>query len=321
MVNNLVNQKNIIPLLSICIPTYNRYKLLRYNLNEVLIQSKSFSHNIEILVGNNGSLDNTDQILKSFKNINVHNIDLNEGINPMIYLLTKRAKGKYIWILGDDDIPNEGLIEIIINNIIKSKKEKISFFLEGSIYTSEEELTQKICSENIINIKKVNDTTRNIIEKSGFISSNIILREKYLYYFQRSLSFESGNAYATKYGTLACHVKSNEIYILKNALKIGRITNKESHFISNPNSIIKTFLLDEFNICIQLYSDKIITFKQLIININNILSLTRLIPIIKSILYKLFIFLVVLTNYLIIFFINCFRILFILIGKLFMKKN
>ena len=297
-------------LLSICIPTYNRSEFLQENLNQILNQGKGFFSEIEVLIGNNGSSDNTAEVLKNFPNIKVFDIDFNNGINPILLLLSKHAKGKYIWLLGDDDIPNDGLIELILKILKENKNFNISIFLEGSIYTSIDELIVKKKKNSIFKKETLNKIESEVIKKSGFISSNIINRKIYLSKFQKSLSINYKNAYATKYACLSCHRKSQKILKIRNALNVGRIKGMESHFVSNPDKVIKTFLFDEFSICNQLYSDGVLNYWQLIININNILSVIRLTYIIKALTRKIIILTVIISHFVLIFILGFIKTLF-----------
>ena len=53
-------------LLSICIPTYNREKCLQQCLDSIVNQ-KAFNANIEIVISDNASSDNTDELVKKYQ--------------------------------------------------------------------------------------------------------------------------------------------------------------------------------------------------------------------------------------------------------------
>ena len=53
----------MIPLLSICIPTYNRYEYLISNLEILMPQVAKFADKIEVLINDNASTDSTTEIL------------------------------------------------------------------------------------------------------------------------------------------------------------------------------------------------------------------------------------------------------------------
>ena len=57
-------------LLSICIPTYNRSEKLDNCLNSILISIQNVKErNFEICISDNCSSDNTEKIVKKYKNI------------------------------------------------------------------------------------------------------------------------------------------------------------------------------------------------------------------------------------------------------------
>lgn len=63
----LLYMKNNTPLLSICIPTYNRSRYLQVSLAALIEQSESFHSDIEIVVSDNASTDNTEESMNTFR--------------------------------------------------------------------------------------------------------------------------------------------------------------------------------------------------------------------------------------------------------------
>lgn len=51
-----------LPLLSICIPTYNRSTYLRESIESIIHQSEFISGDVEIVISDNASTDNTENI-------------------------------------------------------------------------------------------------------------------------------------------------------------------------------------------------------------------------------------------------------------------
>ena len=107
---------------SIIIPIYNREKLLPLCLNSVISQSLK---NIEIICIDDGSTDNSLEILKQFKKkdnriIIIHQknqgsaIARNKGISI--------SKGKFLAFMDSDDFyPNNSILELMLNNAIQNK--------------------------------------------------------------------------------------------------------------------------------------------------------------------------------------------------------
>ena len=88
------------PRVSIIIPTYNRGKYITYALESVLSQT---FHDHEIIVIDDGSTDNTQEILKKFEGKIISICQKNQGISNTRNRGIKEAKGKYIAFLDSDD--------------------------------------------------------------------------------------------------------------------------------------------------------------------------------------------------------------------------
>lgn len=92
------------PLVSIILPTYNRARFLEKAIKSVWTQTYS---NMELIVVNDGSTDNTSEILdrlsKGNSKITIINNIKNLGIVAALNNGIKVAKGKYIARLDDDD--------------------------------------------------------------------------------------------------------------------------------------------------------------------------------------------------------------------------
>jgi len=112
-------------LLSVTIPTYNRASFLDANLAQLkqeLLKVKS--NNIEIIVSDNCSTDNTEAIVSKYIKEGlpiryVKNLEnLGWGLN--FFQCFNLAKGKYLIILSDDDLIYDNGLEIILNSIQKA---------------------------------------------------------------------------------------------------------------------------------------------------------------------------------------------------------
>lgn len=101
-------------LLSILIPTYNRSDYLMKNLNTLIKQIEpQMIDSIEILVSDNGSVDDT---LKQLNAIEKNNLNFrfwsnekNLGPDANFLKLIREAKGKFLWLFGDDEFMLEML--------------------------------------------------------------------------------------------------------------------------------------------------------------------------------------------------------------------
>jgi len=97
-----------LPLLSICIPTYNRANLLDSALHALIPQVNASSGAVELIVSDNCSTDNTQQVVERARAsgpIQYHRNSQNEGVTRNILRLTNElANGEFAWVLGDDDL-------------------------------------------------------------------------------------------------------------------------------------------------------------------------------------------------------------------------
>jgi glycosyltransferase involved in cell wall biosynthesis len=159
--------KKLDALLTIAIPTYNRAHVLSECLSHLLEVAYIHRDDIEIVISDNASSDNSDDVVKKigakisnysnfiyFKNSN------NVGVSKNIISLFKKTNGKYFLLLGDDDYIS---------------KENISYILK---VLSDEH------SPSAIIQSRWNGSPRT--SKAGFVSCE----------FASELFYEYGNTYA-----------------------------------------------------------------------------------------------------------------------------
>ncbi|MDI6720940.1 MAG: glycosyltransferase family A protein, partial [Candidatus Aenigmarchaeota archaeon] len=81
------------PLVSICIPNYNSERFIKQTIKSALSQSYP---NIEVIVCDNASTDNSCNIIKSFgKKIRRYRNKINIGQNDNLNKCISLSKGKY----------------------------------------------------------------------------------------------------------------------------------------------------------------------------------------------------------------------------------
>lgn len=132
------------PLLSIAIPTYNRAPFLDRCLESLLHQLSSCSYAIEVLVSDNCSNDNTTDIVKKYQSrgctITYVRNEENLGMDGNFASCIKQSKGKYIWLLGDDDYLKENALQRICEIICKKDYGLVHIDGSGSRYSYREKL-------------------------------------------------------------------------------------------------------------------------------------------------------------------------------------
>jgi len=105
-------------LLTIAIPTYNRAKYLDQCLDHICRQLGEYKSIIELIVSNNNSEDETETVVSKYRsngiNINYVKNFKNIGADRNFAQCFALATGKYVLILGDDDILLDGAIDRIL---------------------------------------------------------------------------------------------------------------------------------------------------------------------------------------------------------------
>ena len=108
--------------ISICIPTFNRPKLLKKCLDSILLHAPIDKKNIEICISNNNSDENYSfiddylcrQDINTSYSLQSETISLDENMWKVISM----SSGEYVFLLGDDDYLTSGI-------------EKLLTFIEG----------------------------------------------------------------------------------------------------------------------------------------------------------------------------------------------
>lgn len=108
------------PLLTIGIPTFNGARRIGHTLESVLKQlPKELESQVDILVSDNASTDDTSAIIQAFQarhsvRITYSKNNENLGYDRNVDMLFKKASGKYVWMLGDDDVLREGALQRVL---------------------------------------------------------------------------------------------------------------------------------------------------------------------------------------------------------------
>lgn len=117
------------PLLTIAVPTYNRSEYLRRSLESIITQileADTFAESIELIVSDNCSTDDTAEVVKNLSSrysfIKYNKNDENGGPDKNFLKCILLAKGKFTYLIGDDDI----LLPNSLNRIVDAVKENQS---------------------------------------------------------------------------------------------------------------------------------------------------------------------------------------------------
>lgn len=125
--NNIISP----PLLTIAIPTFNRVDCLRLLIDSLMQQlegTEALGVKVQILISNNASTDGTGSYLDGLSNIpgiKVWNQELNIGGDANIAASCELSQGKYVWIIGDDDLAMPGTVLAVLDLLETQKPDLV----------------------------------------------------------------------------------------------------------------------------------------------------------------------------------------------------
>lgn len=163
--------------LSIVIPIYNSAKYLERCIESVIAFK---SNNIEIILINDGSTDNSERIIEKFQRMDLRIKSIfkeNSGCSSSRNLGIEEAKGKYIWFIDSDDSIKRNSIERILQEIDLNPEIIIFGIKKLDIKNNREyELIPKYESKNDFIKKEINlfNSPCNKIYKKKIIKDNNI---------------------------------------------------------------------------------------------------------------------------------------------------
>ncbi|HME54290.1 MAG TPA: glycosyltransferase family A protein [Candidatus Lokiarchaeia archaeon] len=236
-------------LISVIIPTFNRANLIPLTIKSVLNQTYS---NLEILVIDDGSTDDTERIVKSIKDERIRYYKIvhkgfpaparNRGITE--------AHGEYIAMLDSDDLWVPRKLELQIKPL-QSNPNLVLISTNFQRYPGGTKPELKLRKNTTITFKKlisfniiVNSSVlfrKNIVDKIGFLDEGSELK-----------SVEDFD-----YWLRILHEQDKSILIMKDILTIYRIHEKNISDISQPLAPLKElkYLLHIYNKYINEHQD------------------------------------------------------------------
>ncbi len=176
------------PTLSVCIPTYNRGKLLKETLESIVAQAND---SVEIVISDNASSDCTLEVVESFRgrieNLVYYRHPTNVGADLNYLKVAELASGEYIWLFGSDDTLLPGAIEKVFSELANS----FDLYLGGLTLCNRE--MHPISRHHIINVKgqcefdlSADEDRHDYFRRAmtttaifSFLGSIIVLREKW----------------------------------------------------------------------------------------------------------------------------------------------
>jgi glycosyltransferase involved in cell wall biosynthesis len=169
------------PKLSICIPTYNRSKLLAELLDSILIQDCDA---LEVVISDDASPDNTAEVAtsfaKRFKHFRFVRQPQNLGIDRNFLAAAAMGTGEYVWLMGDDDYVEPGGVQRVLNAL--AEWPAVSGLTLG-VVDYDATLTRPTGLRNTPPthlIADVHGLFEEIPELLGFVSALVVHRQRWL---------------------------------------------------------------------------------------------------------------------------------------------
>lgn len=238
------------PIISILIPTYNRAHILQECLERLLKISITHKANIEIIISDNASTDDTKQVVSKYKNKFVnhsrfiyHRNSYNQGAAKNLISLYKLAAGDYIMFIGDDDFISEKNFPSVLSILLDGRR-------PSAIIQSRWLETQRVSKTGFVSY----EYATKLFYEYGNAYGGIVDRRAALKILDNNKIFEEIQKIVwpqTVIGFLAIYqLKDRPIYITD--FEIGgnifpqNITNKAYWVRSLHDLLGASFLIDEF---------------------------------------------------------------------------
>ncbi len=227
------------PLLSVCIPTYNRAEYLNQTLKSI-VESDCFDEKTEIVVSDNCSNDNTEDICSIYvkKHPNIKYIKYQQPINLNINLIEALSlgTGHYIKLNNDTVAFASGTLQFFLNKIKDHLNDKSQLLFVSSIHNENflnrdkfyNKNNKSYISENLDDFIDILSTSitwisnfgcwkeqfENISDKTRFIDTFFLQVD-----WSLKMRIEKGIA----------NIYMNDFYILMNIKKTGSVNFIDIH--------------------------------------------------------------------------------------------
>lgn len=214
-------------LLTVAIPTYNRSNYLEKLLArfDVLVkESGILKDDIEILVSDNFSTDNTRSICDEFKVrfegvFSYHKNQQNWGASINFEKAIKRAKGKYVWLFGDDDIPNSNCLTKLVE-VLDANADIVYLSYNEYEMVYNEQIVFKNYSDYIKSAAKINP---HLVLATTFITTCIF--KKNLFDFEIAKKYRD-----TLYGHSYAIIQNKNSSVIVDPRKFFKLNIKKAPF-------------------------------------------------------------------------------------------
>ncbi|RFC55741.1 glycosyltransferase family 2 protein [Brumimicrobium aurantiacum] len=225
-------------LISVVIPCYNGKDFIVETINSVLKQKYT---NFEILIVNDGSTDNSVEVIQSIRDKRIILIDkANTGVSDSRNLGFKKARGEFIIFLDADDLLSTNFFEKAIENFTVNRS--VDYLTCGIIQIDEK--SEAILNENVLRgtYENVQNEIVSFLPNISTCPSAYIYRKESLtqhnIYYNKALSSPADRYFLLEVGA---HLKGG--FMIEAKLKYRIHPNSMSHFKSEKLIIDQEFYL------------------------------------------------------------------------------
>lgn len=193
-------------LLSIVIPTYNRCNILPYTLSLWKEQVERHLEEVELVVCNNASTDDTENVLMKvheespFFSIVNYSDHVDVGVS-IFRSMIDNANGEFVLNWGDDDVPAPMLLDVILSKLHEHPEISALLFnrLEGDSYDKSLDIDLLFVCENKFSAYERYYTDSKLLAEEhyremGFLSITVIRTKDVLankqYYDSNNIGYE-----------------------------------------------------------------------------------------------------------------------------------
>ena len=234
-------KKNIIPKVSIIIPVYNGSTYMREAIDSALSQTY---YNVEIIVVNDGSTDETAEIAKSYGNKIRYFEKENGGVSTALNLGIQNMTGDYFSWLSHDDLYLPNKLKIQIDYLIKHNLLNKKVILYSNYYLIDENgrlINNCIKDHNELNSKPEYSLLRGAIngltllipkaafEEHGLFDENLRCAQDYFLWHKMFRTYRPLHLPVT---------------LVSSRFHVNQVTNTSPKVITEGNEIWKMMIED-----------------------------------------------------------------------------
>ena len=121
------------PLLSICIPTYNRADVLDETLMALFLNPEFDSEKVEVIVSDNCSTDNTIEIIAKYPLVKHYRNDINVN-DKNFNIVLSHASGDYIRLFNDTLSFKKGSLKFMLQKIKLHSDMDVNLFFYNNMF-------------------------------------------------------------------------------------------------------------------------------------------------------------------------------------------